>query len=104
MASIPTTVLAARHRLLPEIGDAGVARLAASEASVTGLSVLGADVARAYLERAAVTVTGRGHGDEPVAEAHLRGALFALEHVAGTVGLSRPAIRSDALLEVVRER
>lgn len=104
MARLPTSVRAARHRLLPEIGEDGVARLAASEVSIETLSRGAGEVARGYLEGASVTVLGRGEGEEPVAEAHLRGALFALEHLARTVGLARPELPSSVLLEIVRER
>jgi len=103
--ALPPAVLAARHRLLTEIGEVGVARLAASVASLDTLSRPAAEVARTYLERSAVTVTGVGQteGDESPAAAQLRGALYALEHIARTVGVVRPELPLDALLEVLGE-
>lgn len=103
LAAIPAAVLAARHRLLTEIGEAGVARLAASEASVASLARPTAEVARRYLERSAVTVTGAGEGDASPAVAHLLGALFALEHVTRTVGVHRPLLPKEVLLAVLGE-
>jgi hypothetical protein len=84
------------------MGDAGVVRLSRSQASVDGLSFAAAEVARGYLERSAVTVTGTGMGtDTGTAAAYLVGALFALEHVARTVGVQRPAVPLDVLLDVL---
>lgn len=103
MMSVPPRVLAARHRLLVEIGDHGVALLARSTASLDGLDADAAEVARTYLERAGVTVAGAVEsapsgtaGSEPIEVAHLRGAHFALEHIARTVGLREDGVQKDS--------
>ncbi len=101
-----------RHRLLPEIGDRGVLLLRSSTVSVGGLDARVAAVAESYLVRAGVEVTERpaeapsgpsGRASD-VAEDYLLGALFALEHVARTVGQREgaPAVPDGPLLEVVR--
>ncbi len=100
-SAIPPAALAARHRLLREIGGPGVARLASSTASLEGLSTPAAHVARAYLERASVKLHGDGAGEEDAAHAHLSGALFALEHVTQAVGIERPPIPVDILRAVL---
>lgn len=86
--AIDPRILGARHRLLPEIGDVGLARLGAARVSLdAALSPEAARVARDYLERAGVTVDGEGLArSEDAAVAHLKGAHFALEATARIVG------------------
>lgn len=102
MMALSPQALSARHRLLVEVGDAGVARLGASTARVTPLGPTSSAVARAYLERAGVAVEGQGEGvDEPAVTAYLRGAHFALEHFLRTVGVGE-SLPLSALIEATR--
>jgi hypothetical protein len=96
-------VLAARHRLLPELGDAGVERLAASHVRLTPSSPLAGEVARRFLERAEVSVDERDAAgrDEAPALAYLRGALLALDHVARITGVRGESLPSGDLTRVL---
>jgi hypothetical protein len=103
--TLPRQVLGARHRSLPEIGDRGLTLLAEATVTIDGaLSPAAASIARAYLERAGVTVVGEGGGaSEAPALAHLRGAHFALEATARIVGVraGAPAVPLEPLLAAV---
>ena len=84
--------------MLPEIGEAGQARILALEVTLRG-DAGATRVARDYLERAGATV-GRGDATdvavvEPgrpelaAAAAHLAGAWTAVEAIKGAVGAGR---------------
>lgn len=97
----PFAVRSARHRLVPEIGDAGVARLAASRARPQG-SPLAVDVARRFLERAEVDVAPQPiEVEEPAVVAYLRGSILALDHVTATLGVRQTPLEADALFQVI---
>lgn len=100
----------ARHVSLPEIGEAGQARLSAARVVLRG-DPRAAAIARVYLERAGVSVSDgdTGEGDlvelaevragRPELEAAARflaGAWTAVEAIKATVGAGRPA-RSPTL-------
>jgi hypothetical protein len=96
--SLPRSVRAARHRLLPELGDAGVERLASAHVRLAPSSPLAGEIARRFLERAEVSVDEHGSAgpDEPPELAYLRGAVLALDHVARITGVrAEPLPRAD---------
>jgi hypothetical protein len=101
--SLPRSVLAARHRLLSELGDAGVERLASAHVRLTASSPLAGEIARRFLERAEVSVDEReaaGQG-EPPEVAYLRGAVLALDHVARITGVREAPLPTADLLRVL---
>ena len=81
----------ARQRLVPEIGDAGQAKLCAATFHVDELGAEAAAVARSYLERAGLTEaegsSPAGPSQDPVAAA-LSGARFAVRTIRDA--LERP--------------
>lgn len=99
----PLATRSARHRLVAEIGEAGVERLAASHVRLRERSPLASEIARRFLERAEVSVDEKGPlgPGEPPALAYLRGSLTALDHVARITGVRAAPIPIDALAEVV---
>lgn len=91
----------ARHILLPEIGERGQARLAASSVRPVGGDERAREVARTYLARAGVGLHEEGRpapipdvraGRPELAEAasYLAGALAAVEVVKAIVGAGVP--------------
>ncbi len=74
----------ARQRLVPEVGEAGQARLCAATFDLSELGPEAAAVARLYLERAGLSdaSTGAPKGaSEAPAEATLSGARFAVRTI-----------------------
>lgn len=101
MTSYRSAPLQTRHRLVYEIGDAGVARLCDSHVTLRVSGEAG-DWAADYLTRAGVSVTRAGDGGptgEPPAEAALRGALEAVEIIKETLGLGARGSVPDAMRE-----
>ena len=91
----------ARHVLLPEIGEDGQARLEGARVELRGDAAAVA-VARAYLERAGVTVAAGGRAVDvapatagrpelAAAAAFLGGAFAAVEVIKAEVGAGEPA-------------
>lgn len=78
----------ARQRLVPEVGDAGQARLSAATFDVSELGPQAALVARTYLLRAglgeAAGSAPEGASESP-AEAALSGARFAVRTIAAAL-------------------
>jgi len=74
----------ARQRLVPEVGDAGQARLCAATFDLSELGPQAAVVARLYLERAGLSEaegSAPSGVNEPPAEATLTGARFAVRTI-----------------------
>ena len=98
--------LQTRHRLVYEIGDAGVARLSEAEIELSLPGEAG-EWAEDYLLRAGLSVTRR---EERAAEsstlghavAALRGALEAVEVIKSTLGVGERASVEAAIREATR--
>jgi hypothetical protein len=97
-------VRAARHRLVAEIGESGVERLAASHVRLRESSPFASEVARRFLERAEVTCDeagARGPDEDPALD-YLEGSLVALDHVARITGVRQAPMPREGLAEVLR--
>ncbi len=85
--------LYARHLLLPEIGEAGQAKLLASRVAIEGAGAA-AVAARTYLERSGCTIDPDGASialSRDGVVGAIEGAFAAVEHIKRTIGVGTPA-------------
>ena len=111
MSTLPTEVLFAKHRLLPEIGPEGQRALCNSTCALPSDLGEGArDAANEYLRRSGVGVTSNAPSHQlredasQACLAELEGALLALDHVRRVVGVGAPLAISDALTSRTKTR